>query len=99
MLIRRERLATVSSYRLCIGAHDCRMTFAVRSTLRKEGRFTTGRLAAVYARAGATDSAMALMQHGAALYDESVRMWSNHPWLMPLRTDPRWDNLIRDLRR
>ena len=42
---------------------------------------------------------MALMQHGAALYDESVRPWINYPWLIPLHTDPRWDGIIRDLRR
>lgn len=69
------------------------------ATLRAEGRFTTGRLAVVYARAGATDSAMALMQRGVARFDDSVRPWINHPWLAPLRSDPQWETIVRAVRR
>jgi TolB-like protein len=75
------------------GGHRAQVRVAAEAAA--QGRYSPFSVGATYAQLGEIDEAFAWLDRAYRVHDPGLTGVKTHPWLDPLRSDPRFDDLLR----
>jgi serine/threonine-protein kinase len=81
------------------GARAIRMLASDKRMKGSKSLMVPGFRATAYARLGMADSALSSLRQSVAEHDANSFAFVNSPWLQPLRSDPRFGQIIGEMRR
>jgi Tfp pilus assembly protein PilF len=81
------------------GARAIRMLSSDKRTKGSKSLMVPAFRATAYARLGMADSAFSSLRQSIAEHDANAFAFVNSPWLKPLRNDPRFDQIMGEMRR